>query len=101
MEGGRPCARPGSLTTLANAFSGDQGGCIGGKIGDLDGALQPLCNVYILIAKSYHLGVLLHGARTVRHLSDVLEILSSEEAHRKPLLRVFPNACGWSPKAFG
>ena len=30
-----------------------------------------------------------------------LEILPSEEAHCKPLWWVFPNACGWSPEAFG
>ena len=28
-------------------------------------------------------------------------ILPGGEAHHKPLWRVFPNACGWSPKAFG
>ena len=28
-------------------------------------------------------------------------ILPGGEAHNKPLWRVFPNACGWSPKAFG
>ena len=30
-----------------------------------------------------------------------LGIVPGEEAHRKPLWRVFPNACGWSPEAFG
>ena len=30
-----------------------------------------------------------------------LQILPGEEAHRKPLWRVFLNACGWSPEAFG
>jgi hypothetical protein len=44
--------------------------------------------------------VLLHGARTVRHLM-FLGILPGEEAHLKPLWRVFPNACGWSPEACG
>ena len=29
------------------------------------------------------------------------EILPGEEAHCKPLWWVFPNACGWSPEAFG
>ena len=30
-----------------------------------------------------------------------MEILPGEEAHRKPLWQVFPNACEWSPEAFG
>ena len=51
------------------------------------------------------LGVLSHGARTVRARCGPCPvfpgILPSGEAHNKPLWRVFPNACGWSPKAFG
>ena len=31
----------------------------------------------------------------------ILQILPTEEAHCKPLWQVFPNACGWSPEAFG
>ena len=30
-----------------------------------------------------------------------LEILLSKETHRKPLWRVSPDACGWSPEAIG
>ena len=52
-----------------------------------------------------HLGVLLHRARTPRARCGTflifLEILPGGEAHRKPLWRVFPNAWGWSPHAFG
>ena len=51
------------------------------------------------------LGVLSHGARTVHARCGPFPvfpgILPSGEAHNKPLWRVFPNACGWSPKAFG
>ena len=36
----------------------------------------------------------------VRHLSDVVEIVPSEEARRQTVWRVFPSACGWSPEAF-
>ena len=31
----------------------------------------------------------------------LLETVPSEEAHGKPLWRALPNACGWSPEAFG
>ena len=30
-----------------------------------------------------------------------LETSPGEEAHRKPRWRMFPNACEWSPEAFG
>ena len=86
-----------------------------------DPAHSPVGNVLLTVGRSpraavpdscettpehRHAHVMLWGCcRTVRARCGpfpvFLGILPGGEAHNKPLWRVFPNACGWSPKAFG
>ena len=109
------------------AGSGTTVACVGGvlRAGDLPRATSPSrppnvlsCRAVLLCLVCPHGGAGKHTtARWVRWevrlgvlsapgagcgtFRMFLEIAPGEEAHRKPLRRVFPNACGWSPEAFG